>query len=143
MLWNEYFFFYFLIFLLIYNKIKKYFVKYKLNTNESYNATYRSNFTYYVGIVGQTTNVIMNLFNILVSFGGNPKKRIPYTLLLCSAVIIFQVILAIVDSSTCNSFFKYKEHFYSKTKVIVTDEKKLTFVSNHFIVMPWLQPPGG
>lgn len=76
-----------------------YFVDFKLNTNQSYNATYRTDFTFYIGVIGQTTNVIMNLFNILVTFGGNPKNRIPYTILLCSAVIIFHVILAIVDSS--------------------------------------------
>jgi equilibrative nucleoside transporter 1/2/3 len=76
-----------------------YFVDYKLNTTESYNSTYRNDFTFYVGVVGQTTNVIMNLINILVTFGGNPKNRIPYTFILCSLVIIFHVILAIVDSS--------------------------------------------
>jgi equilibrative nucleoside transporter 1/2/3 len=77
-----------------------YFVDFKLNTNESYNATYRKDFTFYIGIIGQTTNVLMNLLNILVSFGGNPKNRIPYTIILCSIVIIFHVALAIVDSSS-------------------------------------------
>ncbi len=28
----------------------------------------------------------------------NPKKRIPYTLVLCAIVILFQVVLAIVNS---------------------------------------------
>ena len=77
-----------------------YFIDFKLNTNESFNATYRTDFTFYVGVVGQTTNVIINLINILVTFGGNPKNRIPYTFILCSLVIIFHVILAIIDSST-------------------------------------------
>ena len=48
----------------------KYFVNYKLNTNESMSAWYRNDFTFYVGIVGQTTNVLMNLINICISFGG-------------------------------------------------------------------------
>jgi solute carrier family 29 (equilibrative nucleoside transporter), member 1/2/3 len=77
-----------------------YFVDFKLNTNQSYNATYRKDFTFYIGIIGQTTNVFMNLLNILVTFGGNPKNRIPYTFILCSVVIIFHVALAIVDSSS-------------------------------------------
>lgn len=47
-----------------------YFVQYKLNTTESFNTTYQKNFTLYVGIIGQTTNVIMNLFNIMISLGG-------------------------------------------------------------------------
>jgi len=76
-----------------------YFVKFKLNTNESANSTYRNNFVFAVGTVGQFTNVAMNLFNILVVFGGNPKNRIPYTLVLCSVVILFHVAMAIVDSS--------------------------------------------
>lgn len=77
-----------------------YFVKYKLNTNTSRNATYRTNFTFIVGSLGQFTNVIMNIFNILVTFGGNPKNRIPYTVLLSAACILFHIILAIIDSST-------------------------------------------
>lgn len=76
-----------------------YFVKYKLNTTESYNATYRTNFTFIVGSIGQFTNVVMNIFNIAVTFGGNPKNRIPYTLLLSAACIFFHIILAIIDSS--------------------------------------------
>ncbi len=59
-----------------------------------------------VGTVGQFTNVVMNFFNILVVFGGNPKNRIPYTLVLCSVVILFHVAMAIVDSSECKSHFK-------------------------------------
>jgi hypothetical protein len=47
-----------------------YFVNYKLNTTSSQNATYRGDFTFYVGLVGQVTNVVMNLVNILISFGG-------------------------------------------------------------------------
>jgi equilibrative nucleoside transporter 1/2/3 len=47
-----------------------YFVDYKLNTNTSMNATYRQDFTFYVGIIGQSTNVLMNLLNICISFGG-------------------------------------------------------------------------
>lgn len=77
-----------------------YFVKYKLNVNASVNATYRTNFTFIVGSIGQFTNVIMNIFNILVTFGGNPKNRIPYTVLLSALCILFHIILAIIDSST-------------------------------------------
>jgi hypothetical protein len=47
-----------------------YFVDYKLDTNTSRNATYREDFTFYVGLVGQVTNVVMNLVNILITFGG-------------------------------------------------------------------------
>jgi len=46
------------------------------------------------------TNVLMNLINILVSFGGNPKNRIPYTIVLSSAVVLFHAVLAVIDSST-------------------------------------------
>lgn len=77
-----------------------YFVKYKLNTNISANATYRRDFTFIVGSIGQGTNVVMNIFNILITFGGNPKNRIPYTVLLSAACILFHIILAIIDSST-------------------------------------------
>jgi equilibrative nucleoside transporter 1/2/3 len=75
-----------------------YFVKYKLNTNASRNASYATNFTLIVGSIGQFTNVIMNIFNILVTFGGNPKNRIPYTILLSAACIFFHIVLAIIDS---------------------------------------------
>lgn len=77
-----------------------YFTQYKLNTNESANATYRLDFTLIVGSIGQSTNVLMNIINILVNFGGNPKNRIPYALLICAASIFFHIVLAIVDSST-------------------------------------------
>ena len=73
-----------------------------MNTDETRNGTYQTDFTYYQGIVGQTTNVFMNFINIFISFGGNPKNRIPYTLGLCSIVILFQVVLAILNSQTCN-----------------------------------------
>lgn len=77
-----------------------YFVKFKLNdTEHGKNAYYTQNFTFIVGLVGQMTNVIMNLVNILATFGGNPKKRIPWTVMLCAIVIVFQIALAIVDSS--------------------------------------------
>lgn len=76
-----------------------YFVDYKLNTTASMNETYRQDFTFYVGVIGQTTNVIMNFVNIIVSFGGNPKRRIPWSIMLCSVVIVFHVVLAILDSS--------------------------------------------
>lgn len=69
-----------------------------MNTNETVNATYPGNFVFAVGTVGQVTNVIMNLINIFISFGGNPKNRIPYTLVLCAIVILFHVAMAIVDS---------------------------------------------
>lgn len=74
--------------------------KFKLDTNQSANATYNENFTFIVGTIGQTTNVIMNIFNILVTFGGNPKNRIPYTILISAACIFFHIILAMIDSST-------------------------------------------
>ena len=47
-----------------------YFEDYKLNANETFNTTYQTKFTFYVGIVSQTTNVLMNLFNIIISLGG-------------------------------------------------------------------------
>lgn len=77
-----------------------YFVKYKLDVNGSRNATYRTNFTFIVGSIGQFTNVIMNIVNILFTFGGNPKARIPYTVILSAICIFFHIVLAIVDSST-------------------------------------------
>lgn len=77
-----------------------YFVKYKLDVNGSRNASYRTDFTFIVGSIGQSTNVLMNVFNIMISFGGNPKNRIPYTILLSAACIFLHVILAIIDTST-------------------------------------------
>lgn len=47
-----------------------YFVSYKLNTTESANASYPGNFVFAVGTVGQVTNVLMNLVNIFIPFGG-------------------------------------------------------------------------
>jgi len=77
-----------------------YFVDYKLNTNETFNTTYQIKFTFYVGIVSQTTNVLMNLFNIIISLGGNPKNRIPYTVMLCAAAIVFHIFMAIIESQS-------------------------------------------
>jgi hypothetical protein len=48
----------------------EYFVDFKLNTNTSRNATYRTDFTFYIGLVGQVTNAAMNIGNILITFGG-------------------------------------------------------------------------
>ncbi|CAF0906783.1 unnamed protein product [Brachionus calyciflorus] len=86
-----------------------YFVDYKLNTtalNET--STYRTDFGFYITNLGQLTNVIMNLVNIFISFGGNPKNRIPYTLLLCSGVILFHIGLAVIDSSEWPVLFFYQ-----------------------------------
>ena len=45
-----------------------YFVDYKLNTTETNVSTwYRKDFTYWTGIIGQATNVLMNLINIIIS----------------------------------------------------------------------------
>ena len=64
------------------------------------NETYTTQFPLIVGLLGQGTNVLMNVINIVFSFGGNPKNRIPYALLICAASMFFHIILAIVDSST-------------------------------------------
>jgi hypothetical protein len=80
---------------------KKYFKDHKLNTAESYNSTYRENFTYITATIGQVTNVIMNLVNILVHFGGSPKKRMPYCFGIALSVILFHIIMTAVDSSSC------------------------------------------
>jgi hypothetical protein len=71
------------------------------------NEIYTTQFPLIVGLLGQGTNdtfyrtmVLMNVINIVFSFGGNPKNRIPYALLICAASMFFHIILAIVDSST-------------------------------------------
>lgn len=79
---------------------ESYFTQYKLNTSISFNETYRRDFTLIVGTIGQSTNVLMNVFNIVVNLGGNAKNRIPYALLICAASIFFQIVLAMIDSST-------------------------------------------
>lgn len=82
-----------------------YFTEYKLNTNTTFNSAIRKDFSFYIGNLGQLTNVLMNLVNIFINFGGNPKNRIPYTLLLCSGVVLFHIGLAIIDSSEWPELF--------------------------------------
>jgi solute carrier family 29 (equilibrative nucleoside transporter), member 1/2/3 len=76
-----------------------YFVNEKLNTTESFNSTYRTNFTFITGIVGQTTNVIVIFLCTFVPIRGNLQKKIPYTIFVVSILIFLQVIFAIIDSS--------------------------------------------
>jgi len=49
---------------------KKYFVEYKLNTNISLDSYYRRDFMYIIGLVSQTTNVLMATANLAVSLVG-------------------------------------------------------------------------
>ncbi|RNA20727.1 equilibrative nucleoside transporter 1-like [Brachionus plicatilis] len=86
-----------------------YFIDYKLNsTNLDPNSTYIKDFEFYISNIGQITNVLMNFVNIFISFGGNPKNRIPYTLIVCSLVLLYHIGLAIVDSSEWPVLFFYQ-----------------------------------
>ncbi len=48
----------------------KYFVNYKLNTDISRDEEYTKNFLFYISIVGQVSNVIMNAMNMFCRCGG-------------------------------------------------------------------------
>ena len=66
------------IFKLFVEFFQKYFVDYKLNVSGSFNASYRSDFVFYIGTIGQTTNVLMNVANIFARFGGFNSTRLPH-----------------------------------------------------------------
>lgn len=82
-----------------------YFKNYKLNTTESYNTTYREKFTFITGMIGQVTNVIMNMINVFIACGGDPKKRVPWTIAISSSVMIFHIILAAINSESWSRTF--------------------------------------
>jgi solute carrier family 29 (equilibrative nucleoside transporter), member 1/2/3 len=77
-----------------------YFIDYKLNTAESYNAQYRKNFTFITGMIGQVTNIAINIMNVFVACGGDPKKRVPWAIVVSSSVVLLQILLAAVNSES-------------------------------------------
>lgn len=76
-----------------------YFVNEKLNTSVSFNSTYRNKFTFITAIIGQTTNLIVIFLCTFFPILGNLQKKIPYTVLVAALLILFQMILAIIDTS--------------------------------------------
>ncbi|KAL4231708.1 Nucleoside transmembrane transporter [Mactra antiquata] len=85
---------------------KSYFEDYKLNTPTSYDATYRTEFMFYLGIVSQVSNAVISCINTFFQFGGQASTR-RIAIALFSMVIIFivTVILAMVDTSDIPKIF--------------------------------------
>lgn len=79
---------------------KSYFVDYKLNTTISYEAPYRTEFMFYLGIVSQVSNAVISCMNTFFQFGGQAStRRIAIALFTMVIIFICTVILAMVDSS--------------------------------------------
>jgi len=79
---------------------KSYFVDYKLSeayTGET--SEYATNFLPYVGFASHIPSVIINWVNVFARMGGSLARRIIWSLCIITAVFIFTVILAMVDSS--------------------------------------------
>jgi equilibrative nucleoside transporter 1/2/3 len=73
-----------------------YFTKYKLPG---------SNIMEVITIVGQVTNIVVNIINILCGSNGNPRRRIPYAITLLQLVMIATLVLACLDISTWSKTF--------------------------------------
>lgn len=85
---------------------KSYFENYKLNTTISYNAPYRTEFMFYLGIVSQVSNAVISCMNTFFQFGGQAStRRIAIALFSMVVIFICTVILAMVDSSTWPATF--------------------------------------
>ena len=84
-----------------------YFVKFKLNTNQSRNATFTKHFMLIVSSIGQMTNVIVSVCSIVLMqrFTVNPKRRIPYTILCLVSCMLVHIFLAIIDTSDWPEIF--------------------------------------
>ncbi|WAR21069.1 hypothetical protein MAR_015043 [Mya arenaria] len=81
-------------------KEKLYFQDYKLNTEESKDSVYRSEFMFYLGIVSQVSNAIISFINTFFQFGGQAStRRIAIALFMMVIIFIFTVILAMIDTS--------------------------------------------
>ncbi|XP_052772139.1 equilibrative nucleoside transporter 1-like [Mya arenaria] len=79
---------------------KSYFQDYKLNTEESKDSVYRSEFMFYLGIVSQVSNAIISFINTFFQFGGQAStRRIAIALFMMVIIFIFTVILAMIDTS--------------------------------------------
>lgn len=79
---------------------KSYFEDYKLNTEISKDATYRSEFMFYLGIVSQVSNAVISCINTFFQFGGQAStRRIAIALFMMVIIFIFTVVLAMVDTS--------------------------------------------
>lgn len=85
---------------------KSYFENYKLNTTTSYDAPYRTEFMFYLGIVSQVSNAVISCLNTFFQFGGQAStRRIAIALFTMVVIFICTVILAMVDSSTWPATF--------------------------------------
>ncbi|XP_045188683.2 equilibrative nucleoside transporter 1-like isoform X2 [Mercenaria mercenaria] len=85
---------------------KKYFEDYKLNTPTSQDATYRSEFMFYLGIVSQVSNAVISCVNTFFQFGGQAStRRIAIALFMMVVIFIVTVILAMIDTSNIPLMF--------------------------------------
>ncbi|XP_060564925.1 equilibrative nucleoside transporter 1-like [Ruditapes philippinarum] len=85
---------------------KKYFEDYKLNTPTSQDASYRTEFMFYLGIVSQVSNAVISCVNTFFQFGGQQStRRIAIALFMMVIIFIFTVILAMVNTSSIPFYF--------------------------------------
>ncbi|PAA91711.1 hypothetical protein BOX15_Mlig032273g1 [Macrostomum lignano] len=82
-----------------------YFVDYKLYTNVSANADYRSNFMHYITLSAQLPNMLMMAFNVFFQptkpslKSSNDVRKLMLVILIEIGICLFTVALAVVDSS--------------------------------------------
>lgn len=85
---------------------KDYFVEYKLSVEYTgIVSEYATNFLPYVGFASQIPNVIINWVNVFTRIRGSLSARIIWCLVIMTAVFIFTVILAMIDSSKWPGIF--------------------------------------
>ncbi|XP_053406703.1 equilibrative nucleoside transporter 1-like isoform X3 [Mercenaria mercenaria] len=85
---------------------KKYFEDYKLDTPTSKDATYRSEFMFYLGIVSQVSCALISCVNTFFQFGGRAStRRIAIAIFMMVIIFIFTVILAMIDTSSIPLIF--------------------------------------
>ena len=83
-----------------------YFKEYKLATNTSMNAEYRTNFLSYVGIASQVPNLVLNAINMFAQCGkGSLSVRIIVSIITVILMFIVTVILAMIDSEEWPGIF--------------------------------------
>lgn len=76
--------------------VEDYFVNHKLNGSGP--SIYRNNFILIIGSLGQFTNVMINMLNIIFTY-NNSNRRIPYSILAAILCITCHIILAFFDST--------------------------------------------
>lgn len=74
-----------------------YFIDFKLDTNQSRHSSYRRNFTLYIGVVGQVTNLIVS-FATVFCFSLNNVKKIKTVLVVCFSVVFIQACSILVNT---------------------------------------------